>query len=107
MENFNVTFQQMTASSFSRNHEPARGRLNLHGGRGKKGAWSSRVNEQGQYLQVDFWRNVKITRFETQGRQDWPQWVTSYKLAYAEEGSSFQTYQEHDDDMVQYILYLH
>ncbi|XP_078358209.1 EGF-like repeat and discoidin I-like domain-containing protein 3 [Oculina patagonica] len=101
LANFDVTNQQMTASSFSRNHEPGRGRLNLAAGRGKKGAWCSRTNNEMQYLQVDFWRNVKITKFETQGRQDYGQWVTSYKLAYAMDGEvGFQTYQENDVDKV-------
>lgn len=69
-----VTDQQMSASSFSVNHEPSQGRLNLRVGRGKKGAWCSRTKDQNQYLQVDFWRNVKITKVATQGRQDYDQW---------------------------------
>lgn len=101
LENGLVTDQQMSASSFSVSHEPSQGRLNLRVGRGKKGAWCSRTKDQNQFLQVDFWRNVKITKIATQGRQDYSQWVTQYKLSYAVDGSTvFQTYQEMGDDKV-------
>jgi len=70
-------------------------------GRGKKGAWCSRTKDQNQYLQVDFWRNVKITKVATQSGQDNSQWVTHYKLSYAVDSSTlFQTYQEMGVDKV-------
>ena len=61
----------------------------------------SNSKDQNQYLQVDFWRNVKITKVATQGRQDYSQWVTHYKLSYAVDGSTvFQIYQEMGVDKV-------
>ena len=102
MESGLVTKQQMTAySSYDTNHGPSNARLNLAAARGKTGAWSAGANDENQWLQVDFLRNVKITTFATQGRQDYDQWVTKYKLAYSEDGSStFQTYQENGADKV-------
>lgn len=97
-----VTDQQMSASTFSRNHEPERGRLNLTAAQPKKGAWSSSIKNQQQYLQVDFLRNVKITKFQTQGRKDYSQWVTSYKFSYAVEGAGdYQNYTENGATKVQ------
>ena len=91
----------MSASSFSVNHGPSQGRLNVIVGRGKKGPWCSRSKDQNQYLQVDFWRSVKLTNVATQCRQDYSQWVTHYKLSYAVDGSTvFQIYQEMGVDKV-------
>ena len=102
MESGHVTDQQMSASTFREGLEPQRGRLNTTRAYPLKGSWSASVEDVNQFLQVDFWRDVKITRFETQGQQDWDHWVTTYKLAYAEDGSStFQTYQESGVDKVQ------
>ncbi|KAL9982962.1 hypothetical protein ACROYT_G005077 [Oculina patagonica] len=97
-----VTDQQMSASSlWEKSHGPENARLNLAAARGKTGAWSAKTNDQNQFLQVDFWRNVKITKFQTQGRQDYEQWVKKYKLSYSVDGSSaFQTYQENGVDKV-------
>ena len=72
MESGLVTDQQMSASSsYDKNHGPENAMLNLAAARGKTGAWSSKTNVQNQFLQVDFWRNVKITKFQTHGRQDY------------------------------------
>ena len=97
----------MSASSFSHGKPRAiQCRLNLRVGRGKKGAWCSRTKDRNQYLQVNFWRNVKITKVATQGRQVYSQWVTRYKLSYAVDGSTvFQTYQEMGVDKVREIMF--
>ena len=99
-----VTNQQMTASSsYNKYHGPSNARLNFAAARGKTGAWSAGTNDQNQWLQVDFLRNVKITKFATQGREECcSQWVTKYKLAYSVyDSSTFQTYQENEVDKVQ------
>lgn len=56
------------------------------------GGWSSKVNKVGQWLQFFFGRYTTITRVLTQGRQDANQWVTSYTLAYGNDGYRFRTY---------------
>ena len=102
MESGAITNQQITAySQYSVNHGPENARLN-HAADGRKmGAWSAATNDLNQWLQVDFGRNVKITKFVTQGRQDANQWVKSYALSFSKEKEPvFQTFQENDKDKV-------
>ncbi|KAL9964359.1 hypothetical protein ACROYT_G027990 [Oculina patagonica] len=102
LESGAITNQQMTAfSQHSVNHGPENARLNHVADGRKMGAWSAANNNQDQWLKVDFGRNVKITKFATQGRQDANQWVKTYKLSFSEEnGQTYQTYQENDADKV-------
>ena len=99
-----VLNQQITASSeWNKNHGPENARLNFVAVRGKTGSWSSQVNDVNQWLQVDFRQNVKIAKIATQGRQDYDQWVRTYKIMYSEDGptsSIFRTYQENGQDKV-------
>ena len=97
-----VTFQEMTASStFKKNHGPSNGRLNHAAANGKTGAWSAGANDANQWLQVDFGRNVRITKLATQGRQDYDQWVKTFTLSYSVDGNpSFQIYQENGAEKV-------
>ena len=46
--------------------------------------------------QVDLGTLRRVTRIATQGRQDAPQWVTSYKLAYSTTGATY-SYVSDDD----------
>lgn len=102
MESGAVTYQQITASSsYNKNHGPSNARLNNVAANGKTGAWSAGANDANQWLQVDFGRNVKITKFDTQGRQDYDQWVKTFTLSYSADGVSvFETYQENGVDKV-------
>ncbi|EDO48085.1 predicted protein, partial [Nematostella vectensis] len=56
------------------------------------GAWCAKHNNRYQWLQVDFGRPTRITKISTQGRQDYPQWVTQYYLSYAQDGVFFTEY---------------
>ena len=101
-----ITDQQITASSsWDTAHGKQNARLNRQAARGKTSAWSAGSNDLNQWLQIDFGRNVKITKLATQGRKDWgDQWVKSYTLAYSAEGSNvFQAYQENESDKVQWF----
>lgn len=98
-----ITDQQITASSsWNTAHGKQNARLNRQAARGKTSAWSAGSNDLNQWLQIDFGRNVKITKLATQGRNDYgDQWVKSYTLAYSADGSNvFQTYQENELDKV-------
>ena len=100
-----VTNQQMSASSsLDKDHGPENARLNLAAIRGKTGAWAAETNNKNQFLQVDFWRNVKITKLQTQGYHGRAWWVQKYTVFYsADQGSSslpFTTYQEKGADKV-------
>ena len=97
-----ITDQQITASSeWDKNHGPENARLNVAAANGKTGAWSSKSNDLNQWIQVDFGRNVKVTKFATQGRSDYEQWVTSYTLSYSvDRAIDFEVYQENNNEKV-------
>ena len=63
-------------------------------GGGKTGAWSSRTNDQSQYIQVDFGEVKRVTQVASQGRQDAAQWVTRFKVSYSTFGKVFNS-QDH------------
>ncbi|KAL9964355.1 hypothetical protein ACROYT_G027986 [Oculina patagonica] len=102
LESGAITNQQMTAfSQYDVNHGPENARLNHVADGRKMGAWSAVKNEKEQWLKVDFGRNVKITKFATQGRQDLDQWVKTYKLSFSKEKeTTYTTYKENDADKV-------
>lgn len=106
LESGAIKNQHITASSkYSVNHGPENARLKHVADGRKKGAWSAETNNADQWLQVDFGRNVKITKFATQGTQDANEWVKTYSLSFSEEkASAFQTYKENDADKVRNIF---
>ena len=93
MEKGKIPDRSITASSnYNAGHRAANGRLNFKAGGGRTGAWSAKVNNKAQWLQVDFGEAKKFTRVATQGRQDLNQWVTSYTLTHSMDGSHFSQY---------------
>jgi len=101
MESSAISDAQISASSqWDDNHAAIQGRLNFKGGSGKQGGWSSGHNDQNQWLQVDLGSPKMVKYFATQGRNLVNQWVTSYKVEYSDNGSSFQYYQEQGADKV-------
>ena len=95
MENGDIRDAQITASSeFDGNHAAKQGRLNFLAVPGKAGSWSARTNDVNQWIQVKLPGYTKITRFATQGRNAFNQWVKQYKLEYSEDGVSFHYYHE-------------
>ena len=95
MENGAISNGQITASSqWDDNYAAIQGRLNFKGNENKKGSWSARIINN-QWLQVDLGsEHTHVTRVATQGRHDYPQWVTKYKLTYSNDGVNFQYYRE-------------
>ena len=91
----------MTASSAA--CKPYYGRLFLHSGGGKTGAWCAAANDVNQWLQVDFGKYVKMQRISTQGRQEAAQWVKSYRLSYSQDGVFFKDYRPNDEHKVRTI----
>ncbi|CAH3127335.1 unnamed protein product [Pocillopora meandrina] len=95
MESGDIVDAQITASSeFNGNHAATQGRLNFLAVPGKAGSWSARTNDVNQWLQIKLPGYTKITRFATQGRNAFNQWVTQYKLEYSEDGVTFHYYHE-------------
>ena len=89
----------MTASSqFNSQHAPLGGRLNAQdqlnsqGSVTQIGGWAALTNDQNQWLQIKFGQILQISGVATQGRATVAQWVTSYKLEYSSDGSSWTYY---------------
>jgi len=92
--------RNVTASSSATNgnnhywnsvHLPHNGRL--FGSRGV-GGWAAGKKEVGEWIQVDYGKNMTMTGVATQGRgnDNFKQWVTEYTVSYKADGSStFET----------------
>ena len=95
MENGSISDAQISASSKWNNKLGAeRARLNGIKITGKLGAWRSGYNRLGQWLQVDLEKYTTVTGLATQGRSDYDQWVTKYRMQYSDDGVSFHWYKE-------------
>ena len=106
MESGAISNGQITASSeYHAYHAVAHSRLNY---RGQSAAWSARVNDANQWLQIDLISYyITVTRIATQGRDSdiYNQWVTKYKLQYSNDEVTFKHYREkgQNADKVRYI----
>ena len=58
-------------------------------GGGRTGAWSARTNDKGQWIQVNLGKSREVTKVGIQGRHDYAQWVTKYRLSYSTDGQHF------------------
>ncbi len=94
MENGVISDGQISAKSqWDVNHSAIQSRINFKGAGGIRGAWSAASNSRNQWLQIDLGSQyTKVTRVATQGRGDYPQWVTKYKLEFSNDGVNFQYY---------------
>ena len=95
----NVPDSDMTASSqYSDKYTPSGGRLNYpvqydsQGDVTHIGGWAAATADQNQWLQIKFSQIFQISGVATQGRADDAHWVTSYKLEYSIDGSSWTYY---------------
>ena len=101
MENGSISDAQISASSERNNKLGAeRARLNGIKIKGKLGAWRSGYNRLGQWLQVDLEKYTTVTGLATQGRSDYSQWVTKYRMQYSDNGVSFHWYKEQKNGSV-------
>ncbi|XP_020611444.1 EGF-like repeat and discoidin I-like domain-containing protein 3 [Orbicella faveolata] len=98
MESGAISDGQITSSSqWDGNHAAIQGRLHFEAGGGKAGGWTAGKNDANQWLQVDLGSEYcKVTRVATQGRNNYEQWVTKYKLQYSNDGVHFQYYRERE-----------
>nr|XP_054772514.1 retinoschisin-like [Lytechinus pictus] len=70
---------------------PERARLHSQADGPFHGSWVARVGDDKQWIQVDLLDIYHITSVATQGRTDYAQWVTSYKVACSTDGIVFNT----------------
>lgn len=95
---------KITASSeYNKYHAPRLVRLGQVRHRGYVGAWSSRHNNHNQWIKFDFSRPMKITKVDTQGRQDSNQWVTRYLLSSSLDGIHWQIHRINSQDKVRHL----
>lgn len=59
-----------------------------------RGAWSSRINDHFQWLEVCFKRPKKIVAIASQGREDMNQWVTKYRLTFSMDKTHYVYYKQ-------------
>ena len=96
MEKGGISNAQITASSqYHSPYQSYNARLNSGGG-----SWIPASNNAHQWLQVDLGKKTEVTGIKTQGRYNAGQWVTSYRVSYSNDGSTFQTYNENNQDKV-------
>ena len=96
MENLKITPAQISASSYyDVNYVPNNGRLHF---KNSDSAWVVGVNDLNQWIQIDFGIKTVVTYVATQGRHNYDQWVTQYKLQYSNDGSSFQVFKQQGEN---------
>ena len=99
--------QITVTSSYNKYHGADRGRLGLVKKGQYIGAWCALHNNHNQWFKVNFGRILKITKIDTQGRQDYRQWVTRYQVSSSLDGVHWSLYRYRSNDMVGKIaLYL-
>ncbi|XP_030848296.1 lactadherin isoform X2 [Strongylocentrotus purpuratus] len=92
LESGAIPDSSLTASSeYDANHGPFRGRLNIARDGALYGGWSAKTNDLNQWIQVDLLATYSIVGVATQGRQDYSQWVTSFKIACSIDSTTFDT----------------
>jgi hypothetical protein len=90
MQSGKIRNNRITASSqFNKKHGPELARLHIVRRGARVGAWCAKYNNRYQWLQVDLGRPSRISRIFTQGRQDYGQWVTKFKVKYSQDGIRF------------------
>ena len=102
MENGVITDSQISASSVHSNkHVPQNARLHFKGAKAPlafvPAGWRAGVRNTNQWLQVDLQQTTRIIGIATQGRHDWDQWITKYKLQYSDDGQTYSVYRRNGD----------
>ncbi|XP_020614238.1 lactadherin-like [Orbicella faveolata] len=84
LEDRSIPDPDITASSeVSIYYGPRLGRLNNVESGSDQGGWCGLV-KLGDWIQVNLRKIAKVTAIATQGRQDYPQWVKTYKICYGQ-----------------------
>ena len=99
MEDRRISDSQIIASSeyFDGNYHGANNaRLNrpaMH----TRGGWVAETEDLNQWIQVDLMISTWVTGVKIQGREDWDQWVTEYKVEYSSDGQNWMHVQSNGD----------
>ena len=91
MKDGRIQDSQLTSSSeWAANHGANNARLDRPAGSGRTGGWSAKTNDANQWIQVDFGDMKSVSGIVMQGRSDYDQWVTKYKVQYSNDGVTWQ-----------------
>lgn len=69
---------------------------------GESGAWIAKTSDKGQWIQVDLGEIKEVTKVGMQGRQDYPQWVTRYRVSYSIHGQHFTEQNQVRNDLISF-----
>ena len=95
MESRFISDAQISASSqWSDHHAAEQARLHYKANGVKQGGWSALVRNRSQWLQVDLGVEISVKAIATQGKNNYNQWVTAYKLEYSIDEASFLYYKD-------------
>ena len=99
MESGAILDSQISASSEWNSNLPAQ-QARLHFVKTVYGAWSAKLKDIHQWLQVDLLNTTRVSGVATQGRNGCScnHWVTKYKLKYSEGGQAFKFYRGSGDN---------
>lgn len=101
IKNGRLSNSKITASSeYNKHHAAWLGRLGRTRRGSYVGAWCARHNNHNQWIKFDFSRPMKVTKVDTQGRQDADQWVTRFQLYSSLDGIHWQIYRFNSQDKV-------
>ncbi|ELU01346.1 hypothetical protein CAPTEDRAFT_139889, partial [Capitella teleta] len=90
-----VPDDRMTASSvWDEYHGPERARLQSIKEGDYRGSWVPYNSDKSQWIQVEFDVFMTVQKIKTKGREDYPQWTTSYKVQFSQDGENWLSYQE-------------
>ncbi|XP_046854191.1 uncharacterized protein LOC124447328 [Xenia sp. Carnegie-2017] len=85
---------RITSSSFKKDFPPHGARLNTNS------AWSSDVDNERQWIQIDLCKKKVLSGIATQGCKAADEWVTEYSVSYSNDGELYETYQINDIEEV-------
>ncbi|XP_065827925.1 EGF-like repeat and discoidin I-like domain-containing protein 3 isoform X2 [Oscarella lobularis] len=88
--------QLSASSSYDSNHDIRNIRLTTT--QRPVAAWCAGRNDVHQHVQVDFGKVTRVTGVATQGRGDYPNWVTAYKIMYSNDKRVWKYYRENNED---------
>ena len=100
MESGAICDSQITASSlYDFKHAASNARLHFKGSENplRRASWTAGEKNTNQWLQVDLQQTTRVMGIATQGRHDFDQWVTKYKLQYGDDGQTFRVYKRNGD----------
>lgn len=101
LQNGRLKNSKITSSSeYNKYHAAWLGRLGRARHGSYAGAWCAKKNDYNQWIKFDFIRPMRITKIDTQGRQDADQWVTRYQLSSSLDGIQWQIYRFNSKDKV-------